>query len=62
MTARMCAVKAHRRRQRRFDTAIAASLFAMWWNRQVQTQVADKSKIKTYRRNCIGDYVEVHDG
>lgn len=36
----------------------AQHLFAMWWNRQVQTQIADKSKIKTYRRNCIGD-VEV---
>ena len=29
-------------------------LFAMWWNKQVQTQITDKtSKIKTYCRNCI---------
>lgn len=34
-------------------------LFAMWWNRQVQAQISDKSKIKTYRRNCVGDFVEV---
>jgi len=33
-------------------------LFAVWWNRQIQTQIADKSKIKTYRRNSIGDFVE----
>ena len=37
-------------------------LFAMWWNRQVQMQITDKSKIKTYRRNCVGDYEEVHNG
>ena len=34
-------------------------LFAMWWNRQVQTQITDKTSIKTYCRNCTGDYVEV---
>lgn len=34
-------------------------LFARWWNRQVQAQISDKSKIKTYRRNCVGDFVEV---
>ena len=34
-------------------------LFAMWWNKQVQTQTADKSKIKTYRRAANGDFVEV---
>ena len=34
-------------------------LFAMWWNKQVQMQITDKSKIKTYYRNCIGDYAEV---
>ena len=34
-------------------------LFAMWWNRQVQMQITDKSKIKTYRLNSIGDFVEV---
>jgi hypothetical protein len=33
-------------------------LFAMWWNRQVQMQITDKSKIKTYRRNSVGDFVE----
>ena len=33
-------------------------LFAMWWNKQVQTQIADKTSVKTYRRNCVGDYVE----
>jgi len=33
-------------------------LFAMWWNKQVQMQITDKRKIKTYRRNYIGDYVE----
>ena len=33
-------------------------LFAMWWNKQVQMQITDKSKIKTYRCNCIGDYLE----
>ena len=47
-------------------------LFAMWWNRQVQMQITDKSKIKTYYRNDNGDYVdgleegqvemEVHNG
>jgi len=31
----------------------------MWWNKQVQTQISDKTSIKTYCRNCIGDYVEV---
>ena len=32
----------------------------MWWNKQVQTQITDKtSGVKTYYRNCIGDYVEV---
>ena len=34
-------------------------LFAMWWNKQVQTQIADKTSVKTYCRNCIGDYAEV---
>src|SRR5574343_169302 len=33
-------------------------LFAMWWNMQVQTQITDKSKIKTYRRNCVRDFVD----
>ena len=37
-------------------------LFAVWWNKQVQTQITDKTSIKTYRRNCIGDYVEVNNG
>ena len=37
-------------------------LFAMWWNKQVQTQITDKSNIKAYRRNCVGDFVEVHNG
>ena len=37
-------------------------LFAMWWNKQVQMQITDKSKIKTYRRNRVGDYEEVHNG
>jgi hypothetical protein len=37
----------------------AQHLFAVWWNRQVQMQITDKSKIKTYRRNCVGDFVEV---
>lgn len=36
-------------------------LFAMWWNRQVQMQATDKGKIKTYRRNCAGDFTEVKD-
>lgn len=36
----------------------AQHLFAVWWNRQVQMQITDKSKIRTYRRNCVGDIVE----
>ena len=37
----------------------AQYLFAVWWNRQVQMQITDKSKIRTYRRNCVGDFAEV---
>ena len=37
----------------------AQHLFAVWWNRQVQMQITDKSKIRTYSRNCVGDFVEV---
>lgn len=29
----------------------AQHLFAAWWNRQVQMQITDKSKIRTYNRN-----------
>ena len=37
-------------------------LFALWWNKQVQAQITDKTSIKTYRRNCIGDWEVEHDG
>ena len=37
----------------------AQHLFSVWWNRQVQMQITDKSKIRTYSRNCVGDFVEV---
>ncbi len=33
-------------------------LFAMWWNKQVQAQITDKTSIKTYRRNCKSLEVE----
>ena len=39
----------------------AQHLFAVWWNRQVQMQITDKSKIRTYSRNCVGDFVEVEE-
>jgi len=35
------------------------AMFAAWWNRQVQMQITDKNKIRTYSRNWDGDFVEV---
>ena len=37
----------------------AQHLFAVWWNRQMQ--ITDKSKIRTYSRNCVGDFVGVEE-
>lgn len=33
-------------------------LFAMWWNKQVEAQAEDRSHIRRYRENAIGDYVD----
>lgn len=48
------------RNGREFDKDIKdpSHLFATWWNNQVQKQTVDKSKIKAYRQNAVGDYVE----
>lgn len=33
-------------------------MFAAWWNNTVAQQTKDKAKIKKYRHNLAGDYVE----
>ena len=34
-------------------------LFSMWWNKTVEAQVEDKSRLKKYRMLANGDFVEV---
>ena len=34
-------------------------LFAQWWNKQVESQIDDKRRIRKYRELPNGDYVEV---
>lgn len=35
------------------------SMFAKWWNCEVEQQVKDKNKIKTYRLNSVGNFEEM---
>ena len=36
-------------------------LFAMWWNKTIETQTTDKCKLKKYRTLANGDCVEAKD-
>lgn len=44
-----------------FDSQIKdpPHLFAEWWNRTVEDQAGDKSRIKRYKRTATGSFYEV---